>query len=131
MKTSELTGADLALWVARAQGICLHDAPHSKSCGNWGTDYTCTACGKDPTDGPTLTSWRPHESWAQGGPLLDECKMHVAPPVPDYDGDGWTADLLSKHHGRYISISGATALQAICRAYVACHFGDTVPDEVA
>ncbi|MBY0241834.1 MAG: DUF2591 domain-containing protein [Burkholderiaceae bacterium] len=118
MKTAELTGATLALWVARAKGLSEAEMAHG----------VCRVGEKGTGE---RRDFEPHEDWAQGGPLLDECRMHVAPPAPDLDGDNWTADLLSKHHRRYITASGPTSLVAICRGYVASTYGDTVPDEVA
>lgn len=135
MKTSELTGNLLAKWVAKAAGICLHDAPHTKSCGNWGTDYTCTSCGKDAYEGPTMLSWAPHENWAQGGPIIERERIELI----HYGDNGavgapWEAQISKGAH--YIdqyphdATGGPTPLIAAMRAYVASKFGDEVPDEV-
>lgn len=133
MKTAELSGAALALWVARAAGICLHDAPRTESSGNWGTDYTCTRCGKDAFGLPTLRSFAPHENWAQGGPIIEREKidlMHVEyrAAMGGKPSEPWNASMqaLSIDNPDWDSMSGTTALEAAMRAFVASKFGGEV-----
>ena len=130
MKTAELAGAQLAKWVAKAAGICLHDAPHTKSCGNWGTDYTCTACGKDAYEGPSLLGWAPHENWNQGGPLIHQACLIVGPnsdEAQNYSAHTFWGASNDNLHFWY----GNTPLIAAMRAYVASKFGDEVDETAA
>lgn len=125
MKVAELTGALLDYWVARAEGICLHDAPHTKECGNWGADYTCTRCKKDASSRPNVGSWHPSTDWAQGGPIIGRERIQLsAPPSGE-----WVGIMYVK--GKLIAPEADKPLVAAMRAYVASKFGDEVPDEIA
>lgn len=142
MLTAELTGALLDYWVAQGEGICLHDAPHSKSCGNWGTDYTCTRCGKDPLTRPTVETWNPSNNWEQAGPIIERENIQLGPPtqsVHRHGGPnaGWGASGMwsacTWHKGvngkRSIAHHETSPLVAAMRCYVISKFGSEVPGE--
>jgi hypothetical protein len=132
-RVADLAGAQLALWVAQAAGICLHDGPTRKECGNWGTDYFCVACGKETSDGPDKMSWRPHENWSQGGPIIDNQKISFVVTDwgdADLDWAGYEPCLQSMTGMAYdgVTATGPTPLIAAMRAFVASKFGDKVND---
>lgn len=116
MKTSELSGAQLADQVALALGWVLFDGDGGQ--GIWHT-----------TEGPhqLRRRWKPQEDWAQGGPLID------TPDSPIMQLEHCSTEpclawnvTLDDEEGVYW---GSTMLEAAMRAYVASKFGDTVPDE--
>ncbi len=143
-KVSELSGALLALWVARAEGICLHTGPVRTSSGNWGTDYYCVACGKETCNGPTVSTWRPNEDWAQAGPLIQKYGISLAPPESAVHVNGgpnsgwreagdWSATIFRRPrvYQRRVFHHDTEPLTVAMRALVCFVYGDEVPDEVA
>lgn len=99
MKTSDLSGALLDSWVAKANGR----APES--------DYS------------------PSSEWAQGGPILEREGIHVAPmPAKGGTwcaiSLGRVQDRPSGGRGTWVE--GPSLLVAGMRAYVAAKFGPTV-----
>lgn len=128
MKTSELKGAKLAYWVAKAEGECpIISIVDGKCHIRWSTDRV--PCQSNPG-----TVYEPHEDWLQGGPIIERELISIENQQRyRSDGQDWTAE-----HGTALKNSkfgatayGQTALVAAMRAYVASRFGDTVPDEVA
>jgi hypothetical protein len=111
MKVSELEGALLDAWVARAEGL---ENPSIEM-------GACFARGYP--DG-----YEPHENWAQGGPIIERERLAVyvkRNPDPDMDGNDWNASSLP--NTRAVGC-GPTPLVAAMRAFVAGKYGDTVPD---
>lgn len=127
-----LAGADLALWVAKAEGMCLHTAGERKECGNWGTDYYCLACGKDICEGPDINSWNPHRNWTQAGPLIEKHKIATGEGSNQITFPGWHAKAGQVNvYNRDQNLQfGPTPLIAAMRALVWSVYGDNVPDEV-
>lgn len=109
---SELTGADLALWVARAVG-------NEVDAG----DGVFDDVGYVGHIGGSIQPYAPHEDWAQGGPLLEQFAIGFH-PISD-------AEWLAEEHITGRTGRGPTQLIAAMRALVASVYGDTVPDEVA
>jgi hypothetical protein len=107
--------------VAKAEGICLHTAGERKECGNWGTDYYCLACGKDTSEGPSVSSWKPHENWSQGGPLIPGGVVYY-----QSSGDTHTYSFVDGDRRGYGN--GPTLLIAAMHALVDSKFGDQVDD---
>jgi hypothetical protein len=116
MKVSELTGAMLDYWVARANasteaelfpGIAYE--PHIWN----GKCFT-------RKDSP-YSMFCPSINWAHGGPIIERERIDINTTVY-----GWEAycDINQK-------VEGKTALEAAMRAYVASEFGEEVPDEEA
>lgn len=60
-------------------------------------------------------TWRPDESWAQGGPLIDKHRMSF------WGGENYVYAVCAGGEGY-----GPTHLVAACRAIVAAKLGDTV-----
>jgi hypothetical protein len=111
MKTSELTGAQLDLWVART--LELEPIPGQPEGFFFWHDDTALHSG-----------WfAPSTDWAPGGPLIHKFGVSIvceslgveySASTYDMDDDCWT---------------GSTELIATCRAIVASKYGDTVPDK--
>lgn len=124
MKTSELTGALLDCWVARARGIDPKNIRIAPLIFGSGAEPMCQVLtGFD--DDPGAFAFRPFQpstSWAQGGPIIEREKMTVEP-----FGDGWGAGIGDVYTKWYLE--GPTLLVAAMRAYVASEFGDEVPDD--
>jgi|SRR6185437_2080899 len=106
MRTAELTGAELDMWVARAAG------------GNgkivmrvFYIDKVCV--------GSMIYS--PSTDWSQGGVIQEREKIGVI--WSDNQGC-WVSGV----NGRGYS-GGDTPLQAAMRCFVASKYGDEVPDE--
>lgn len=114
-KTSELTGALLDYWVARAEGcqdaeivggVCLY-VHH-----------------EEPGDDGWWTPYEPSTDWAQCGPLIEKYKL-IAEPSNYLMHGAWYAQAWQQDDtGMY----GATTQEAICRAVVRAAFGDDVPE---
>lgn len=121
-----LDGADLALWVARAEKLTFVMR------GEWPafeTDFDPeTRCHEFSIDEwKCWLHFKPHEDWEQGGPLIewhdiffnrsnfDECGKVFA---FIYTDDG--SDVLAQQYGK-------TRLVAAMRALVASVYGATVP----
>lgn len=114
MKVSELTGAELDYWVAKAKGQnpCIEDAKCmiSWNAGELGGNETHRAY------------FQPSVDWTQGGPIIEREEIAVRPSViPDA---GWVACL---DHGDFEQAE--TPLIAAMRAYVSSKYGDEVPSE--
>lgn len=116
MKTSNLTGALLDYWVARAEGIpadqlSIRQVPR--------TDWTI--CVHTPP-GLIPRTLAYSTDWALGGPLIEK---HCA-SLEYRIGLGLTDEWLCVH-GSGVG-EGATPLQAVCRAVVVSAFSDNVEE---
>jgi hypothetical protein len=123
VKTSELEGAQLALWVARA--LNLQPIPGQPQGFFYWTDQ----------DGnPASGQFAPQEDWAQGGPIIERERIVISPcsagwrAVTDAYLDDLAGDIVRT--GKSCMEDGPTPLIAAMRAYVASVYGWTVPDEV-
>jgi hypothetical protein len=88
-----MTDCELLELAAKAAGICLHKN-QTPSHGNWGTDYTCDDCGKDPY---MVASFAPLNNDG------DALRLAVAVPaciVIDNDM-GWCGVHLNGSRGKY------------------------------
>jgi Protein of unknown function (DUF2591) len=118
---AELTGVDLALWVARA--LRLDDACIA---------FDICRVGKRCT--PQRIDFEPHEDWAQGGPLIDQFNVmfEVAAEVYDASYYAYLEGIASTAEKPFpLGQYGETRLIAACRAIVESVYGSSVPDEVA
>lgn len=121
MKTSELTGALLDYWVARAEGVnatirggrCTENLPLQRR------------------DIARYTDFTPSTDWAQGGPIIERECIKLMPILPS--AHIWFAQIT---HGATVAEfqiwrgQSDTPLVAAMRAYVASKFGDEVVGEV-
>ncbi|MGO3714156.1 phage protein NinX family protein [Alcaligenes aquatilis] len=125
-KVSELTGAELDYWVAKAErmdrengfglawvGVGNPDKPGKPRC------YVTHRVWNG------AKVWAPSRNWSKGGPIIDREKIGVKPNVSTYK---WGARIDSDRHPfapRYGY--GDTPLIAAMRAYVSSKYGETVP----
>ncbi|WP_241300508.1 phage protein NinX family protein [Burkholderia stabilis] len=118
MKVSELEGALLDYWVARAD-----ERPLSSEWDCAGADGILIGTGAGD-----LERFAPSTDWAHGGPIIDRVPFGIFERV---DG-GWAAGIYQPQQGmRDLCVAyqaGDTLLIAAMRAYVASKFGDEVPD---
>ena len=112
MKVSELAGAKLDYWVARAEGA-----------------NDTFKMFKRHYDDPDFVNYKPSSDWSQGGPIIEREQLWLTGPYRSRKewkcGDGKKADwdyAQSEYHG-------ATPLEAAMRCLVASKFGNEVPDE--
>lgn len=103
-KVSELTGALLDYWVAKAEGL----DPEISAFG------ACLVTG--------VADYAPSINWAQGGPLIEKHNIPLEQCM-----DTWTA--MAPNATMFVEADGDTPLQAICRAVVRAKFGNEVPDQ--
>jgi hypothetical protein len=111
MKTSELEGALLDYWVARAEGL---DAELS--------DGVCFI----PRTG---VIFRASTNWAQGGPIIERERIEINPRSDRGYWEWCAVPLLNDAEWWERFQYGITPLVAAMRAYVASKFGDEVADE--
>ncbi|MGO4151403.1 phage protein NinX family protein [Cupriavidus sp. YAF13] len=122
MTVSELEGAKLDLWVARAEGKC-----HTQNPGEWGmagiNELGRLSIAKVSWD--CARYFEPSKNWAHAGPIIERERPEL---IPCWPVGGWYAR--SRHRpcdgDQYY---GETALIAAMRAYVASKYGDEVPAE--
>lgn len=145
MKVSELEGALLDYWVAKAEGF------GAELCGDSRGAF-CIRTKQYVGGGSFRGPFCPSTEWADGGPIIERDQIFLNPPSEvHYNGgpnagwkryDHWRATVSARTRtlppqnetqqamgvrpvGRG---SGATALIAAMRAKVASHFGDEVPE---
>lgn len=117
MKTSELTGAELDYWVAKAQGyVRLNDEVYLKPA--WG--YPDGSWLPDPMYTPTT-------NWQQCGELINDFGIALK-PLQDRMDCSWYA--ICKYYPCYRNNGciGLSAQEAICRSVVASVYGEEVPE---
>lgn len=114
IKVSELTGAQLDYWVARAEGSA--DAMIVQ----WPSEQVCLTSHHALAAMP----FRPSTQWAQGGPLIEKYELCIG------ESRGWFAGeiALGEFYTGRATGEGDTPLQAICRAVVRAAFGDEVEE---
>ena len=118
MKTSELTGADLAYWVARAQGL---ESPSIVTIGTTDPRRVCQYVHHhDPGDDGWWTDYEPHLDWAIGGPIIEKFKISI----------GFIGEWFAREYCAFKKHEGSSALEAAMRCLVYSNFGDEVPDNI-
>ena len=123
MKVSELAGAQLDYWVARAQGWSFGPPHKTLECDVW-RDNKGEITGTIPAQ-----AYEPSTNWGQGGPIMERERIFVEPSNFEREGKVFAyVDIGDEMPpGEY----GDTYLVAGMRCYVGSKFGDTVPDEEA
>jgi hypothetical protein len=110
-KVSELTGAELDYWVAKALGKnpCIES-------GNCMVSWNAGEFGGNETD---RAYFQPSVNWGLGGQIIEHERIQI------WDlGDEWIAKVAMKAGN---SGCGHTVLVAAMRAYVSSKYGDSVP----
>lgn len=134
MKVSELQGAELNYWVAKAEG---YEAKLSKTHPTDGyplyeDSVSCWVYKKidDEDDEYHWSIYEPSWMWHDGGPIIEREKIEVNPFAMPVMGNAWTAIVCelkglgarSKHY------NGPTPLIAAMRARVASKYGEEVDE---
>ena len=107
MKVSELQGALLDYWVARAEG---HEVRLS-------LDMTLAII----KHGEHGLGFAPSGRWSEGGPIIERERIAFRITAQEIVADCMTGDCMGIG-------TGPTHLIAAMRAFVASRFGDEVPD---
>ena len=114
-RVADLAGANLALWVCRAEGN--HHAATEVIDG----ELRCYRNNSVTAQAP----YRPHADWAQGGPIIEKYDIDTRKASDGgYFAEAWIdhADGNSSYGRQF----GPTRLIASMRAIVASVFGETV-----
>lgn len=109
VEVSELTGAQLDYYVARAESVKWPAIHEHEGRPDW------CALGGNPH-----RVYAPSTDWAQGGPLIEKYRFMLSPTVG--------APYICRKAGSISESFGDTPLQAICRAVVRAAFGDEVEE---
>jgi hypothetical protein len=135
MKVSELTGAQLDYWVAKAEGIEPY-WQHEGAPQAWvGVYFLRGEPVRSEHPASEMEPYCPSIDWVQGGPIIEREKIGLEPPFSGEDGGPWMAYYLGppvegSYHptedAMHTNVSGPTPLIAAMRAYVASRFGETV-----
>ncbi len=121
MLVSQLEGAKLDFWVAKAEGHEIVKVDYKIGDRDWLVVF------RGSPDG-FRSRWFPSTEWSQGGPIIErECvelwsilsKDRQAPYA------GWSAKVYTLERLHPMKM-GTTALIAAMRAYVASKFGEEV-----
>jgi len=113
MRTSELTGAMLNYWVARADGWEAEVRSYQQDPFGKGV-VTVHYCNLKKGNRP----FSPSTNWAQGGPIIERERIDINTAV-----EGWEAYCDIRQ-----TVRGDTALEAAMRAYVTSKFGNEVQE---
>jgi len=140
MKISELTGAQLDYWVARADEswkwahrlfatMTLDPTFASvELCTYSNGMQECVLLPNNPMRQEPQV-FTPSTEWAHGGLIIERWKINITTKSnPDMGGNDWIASFSGRHANRGY---GPTPLVAAMRAKVASRYGDEVPDETA
>ena len=132
MKASELTGAQLDHWVARANGWTaarydLHSGSYFEPDQIDGLDHWIEK-DAEPEYRHTIDLWKPSTDWAQGGVIIEMLLINFYTSPEDLE-----MPILARIPGGGDAAvqPGPTHLVAAMRAYVASKFGEEIADEQA
>lgn len=124
MKVSELAGAQLDYWVARAEGWTF-GPPHKVHGWDVWRDSSGDITGTIPAQ-----AFTPSTDWSQGGPIIERERMTFATTGTGPRGENGFEPVVAITYTGLRAMEGPTHLVAAMRAYVARKFGDEVLDEV-
>ena len=122
MKTSELAGAELDYWVAKAEG---HEATFN--------EHRCVVHTR--ADGLSLgqqgAGWvfNPSTYWRLGGPIIEREGIGLLQIGVGDATEKWSANFEYWHEDRDDPWTGPTALVAAMRAFVGSKFGVEIEDK--
>jgi hypothetical protein len=122
MKISELTGAELDYWVAKAEGVEPHWQHEGKPQAWVGVYFLRGEPIRSEHPASEMEAYCPSSNWAHGGPIIEREGIAIFRDIY-----GWKAstdfDLRDLGEGM---MTGPTPLIAAMRAYVASKFGEDV-----
>lgn len=130
MKVSELTGAELDYWVAKAEALAF---PESVKCAVVSLDGICRinyVNSRVPCESHPGYLFNPSSNWAKGGPIIERENIHLRAPGDASKPSGEVVLSIDCWYARKTGEagsciqSGPTPLIAAMRAYVASKFGD-------
>ena len=113
MKTSELTGALLDYWVAKAEGYEAEILKDDKG-------EFVVRTERFENGGHSRGPFFPSTNWLDGGPIIEREQIKI-----EHVGEYWDALIVAKTADVYYQ-AGPTPLVAAMRVYVASKFGDEV-----
>ena len=118
MKVSELTGAQLDLLVARAEGFDILIPKSGPKAGvlMMGEGYLYQPA--------SMQGYFPSTNWAIAGPIIDRYRIELRWTEDKVDAMAWEATQFESGEFQY----GPTPLIAAMRAFVASKYGDNVSD---
>ena len=117
MRVSELQGAELDYWVARAEDFL---EPEITDIG----DGITKICAFHNIEGDEFY-FSPSEAWEDGGPIIEREKIGLDPFGPNLGG--YEAYIRNADNSDdVICCVGKTPLEAAMRCYVASKFGEAV-----
>lgn len=116
MKVSELEGALLDWWVAKAEGHRVRNVDNELIVFYEGGDDT----GRKETRGPVFA---PSSDWADGGRIIERERILIRPVIPH---GNWFANKSKYPEPAHILGKGPTPLIAAMRCFVASKFGEEV-----
>lgn len=123
MKVSELDGAELDYWVARAEGLPLSSEWNARV----GPGILVGVGAGD------LNAFSPSTDWRDGGPIIEKAEIGVQYWYEDEDDPDdyiqtWLASIRNADLSEGPQFAGQSPLVAAMRAYVASKFGTHVDD---
>lgn len=120
MKVSELHGAELAQWVARAEGYKVE----REDLGNRRFGDFIAWLGDVPASFGD-SGFRPDKNWSQGGPIIDKMpRLRI-----QQNDDGYAVQVFNDPNCLIATYGyGKTILIAAMRCKVTSVFGPEVPD---
>jgi len=133
MKVSELEGAELDYWVAKAEGYTIENAVHDEGCF---TIYDSE--GGRVGDLPKSNTYKgiiyglyaPSTKWELSGPIIEREKIYVGPCVyaPEHTWQATKHKYVEGHYKGEFIATGPTPLIAAMRAYISSKYGETVDE---
>jgi hypothetical protein len=125
VKVSELIGARLDYWVARAEEL---DGIEFGQDGK----FHGSICHVDESGNEDWYIYSPSTDWSQGGPIIERELCPLVPYEDEKSAEGiWMFKGIYKCQLKGMGFvgEGKTILQAAMRCVVASKFGEEVPDE--
>lgn len=120
MKTSELTGAQLEYWTARAEGTPADSLAVIAEKDGRPAQCVYTRIQKHRPIGRNMVV-NFSSSWEWGGPLIEKHNLYL----DQLTKGEWYSGKMKE----MVAMEGPSPLIAICRAVVRSVFGDEVPDD--
>lgn len=125
MKVSELTGAKLDYWVAKALGLDLDYMVNGVRTCRVPAFINCPA--EDAENGDMFA---PSTRWDHGGPIIERETIIIGRRGKSF-GRVWVSGIGDENGFCIPTDIGPTPLIAAMRAFVASKYGEEVPDETA